>query len=80
MNTLTFTREDIIRRTSEKLDTSHNDMKLALDSVLEAILTAGAGSLEHPSTRPIININRVFFIKSTYHKIPKPKIFSLYLY
>ena len=34
MNTLTFTREDIIRRTSEKLDLSHNDMKLVLDLVL----------------------------------------------
>ena len=37
MNTLKFTREDIIRQTSEKLDLSHNDMKLAVDSVLEII-------------------------------------------
>ena len=37
MNTLTFTREDIIRRTSKKLNLSHNDMKLALDAVLETM-------------------------------------------
>ena len=37
MNTLKFTRKDIIRQTSEKLDLSHNDMKLAVDSVLEII-------------------------------------------
>ena len=37
MNTLTFTREDIIRRTSEKLDLSHNDMKLVVDSILETM-------------------------------------------
>ena len=37
MNTLTFNREDIIRRTSEKLDLSHHDMKLTLDSVLETM-------------------------------------------
>ena len=37
MNILTFTREDIIRRTSEKLDLSHNDMKLAVDSILETM-------------------------------------------
>ena len=34
---LTFTREDIIRRTSEKLDLSHNDMKLVVDSILETM-------------------------------------------
>ena len=37
MDMLTFTREDIIRRTSEKLDLSHNDMKLVVDSTLETI-------------------------------------------
>ena len=37
MDMLTFTREDIIRRTSEKLDLSHNDMKLVVDSILETI-------------------------------------------
>ena len=37
MKALTFTREDIIRRTSEKLDLPHNDMKLAVDSILETI-------------------------------------------
>ena len=34
---LTFTRKDIIRRTSEKLDLSHNDMKLVVDSILETM-------------------------------------------
>ena len=37
MNILTFTREDIVRRTSHKLDLSHNDMKLAIDSILETM-------------------------------------------
>ena len=37
MNTLKFRREDIIRQTSEKLDLSHNDMKLVVDSALEII-------------------------------------------
>ena len=37
MRNLTFTKKDIIRRTSEKLDLSRNDMKLVLDSVLETL-------------------------------------------
>jgi len=37
MNTLTYTREDIIRRTAEKLNLSHDDMKLAVDSILDTM-------------------------------------------
>ena len=37
MKILTYTREDIIRRTSEKINMHHNDMKHTIDSVLETI-------------------------------------------
>lgn len=37
MKTITYTREDIIRRTSEKLNLTHDDTKLAVDSTLETI-------------------------------------------
>ena len=38
MKAITYTREDIIRRTSEKLNLNHDDTKLAVDSTLETIL------------------------------------------
>ena len=63
MNTLTFTREDIIRRTSEKLDLSHNDMKLALDSVLE--IMCGMLTEEQSNIRIELRNFGVFEVKPT---------------
>jgi len=37
MKILTYTREDIIRRTSEKINMHHDDMKNVVDSVLGTI-------------------------------------------
>ena len=37
MKSITYTREDIIRRTSKKLNLTHNHTRLAIDSVLETI-------------------------------------------
>ena len=63
MNTLTFTREDIIRRTSEKLDLSHNDMKLVLDSVLETM--CGILTEEQSNIRIELRNFGVFEVKPT---------------
>ena len=38
MKAIKYTREDIIRRTSVKLNLNHDDTKLAVDSSLETIL------------------------------------------
>ena len=37
MNNINYTREDIISRTSDKLDLTHDEMKLILDSTLDTI-------------------------------------------
>ena len=63
MNTLTFTREDIIRRTSEKLDLSHNDMKLAVDLVLETM--CGMLTEEQSNIRIELRNFGVFAVKPT---------------
>ena len=63
MNTLTFTREDIIRRTSEKLDLSHNDMKLALDAVLDTM--RGIITEEQSNIRIELRNFGVFEVKPT---------------
>ena len=63
MNTLTFTREDIIRRTSEKLDLSHNDMKLALDLLLETM--CGMLTEEQSNIRIELRNFGVFEVKPT---------------
>jgi integration host factor subunit beta len=63
MNTLTFTREDIIRRTSEKLDLAHNDMKLAVDSILETM--SGMLTEEQSNIRIELRNFGVFEVKPT---------------
>ena len=63
MKRLTFTREDIIRRTSEKLNLSHNDMKLAVDSVLETI--SGMLTEEQSNIRIELRNFGVFEVKPT---------------
>jgi nucleoid DNA-binding protein len=63
MNTLTFTREDIIRRTSEKLDLSHNDMKLVLDSILQTM--SGMLTEEQSNIRIELRNFGVFEVKPT---------------
>jgi nucleoid DNA-binding protein len=63
MNTLTFTREDIIRRTSEKLDLSHNDMKLVVDSILETM--SGMLTEEQSNIRIELRNFGVFEVKPT---------------
>ena len=63
MNTLTFTREDIIRRTSEKLDLSHDDMKLTLDSVLDTM--CGMLTEEQSNIRIELRNFGVFEVKPT---------------
>ena len=37
MNNINYTREDIIRKTSDKLNLTHDEMKLILDSTLDTI-------------------------------------------
>ena len=37
MNALTYTREDIIRRVGDKLNLTHDEMKLILDTTLDTI-------------------------------------------
>ena len=63
MKTLTFTREDIIRRTSEKLDLSHNNMKFVLDSVLETM--CGMLTEEQSNIRIELRNFGVFEVKPT---------------
>jgi integration host factor subunit beta len=63
MKTLTFTREDIIRRTSEKLNLSYNDMKLAVDSVLETM--SGMLTEEQSNIRIELRNFGVFEVKPT---------------
>ena len=63
MNTLTFTREDIIRRTSEKLNLSHNDMKLVVDSILETM--SGMLTEEQSNIRIELRNFGVFEVKPT---------------
>jgi nucleoid DNA-binding protein len=63
MNTLTFTREDIIRRTSEKLDLSHNDMKLVVDSILQTM--SGMLTEEQSNIRIELRNFGVFEVKPT---------------
>ena len=63
MKTLTFTREDIIRRTSGKLNLSHNDMKLAVDSVLETM--SGMLTEEQSNIRIELRNFGVFEVKPT---------------
>jgi integration host factor subunit beta len=63
MNTLTFTREDIIRRTSEKLDLSHNDMKLVVDSILQTM--CGMLTEEQSNIRIELRNFGVFEVKPT---------------
>ena len=63
MNTLTFTREDIIRRTSEKLDLSHNDMKLVVDSILETM--SGMLTEEQSNIRIELRNFGIFEVKPT---------------
>ena len=63
MNTLRFTREDIIRRTSEKLDLSHNDMKLVVDSILETM--SGMLTEEQSNIRIELRNFGIFEVKPT---------------
>ena len=67
MNTLRFTREDIIRRTSEKLDLSHNDMKLVVDSILETM--SGMLTEEQSNIRIELRNFGVFEVKPTKAKL-----------
>ena len=63
MKTLTFTRKDIIRRTSGKLNLSHNDMKLAVDLVLETM--SGMLTEEQSNIRIELRNFGVFEVKPT---------------
>ncbi len=63
MNTLTYTREDIIRRTAEKLDLSHDDMKLAVDSILDTM--SGMMTEELSNIRIELRNFGVFEVKPT---------------
>ena len=37
MKTINYTREDIIRRASDKLNLTHDEMKLILDTTLDVM-------------------------------------------
>jgi len=63
MKALTFTRQDIIRRTSEKLNVSYNDMKLAVDSTLETM--SGILTEEQSNIRIELRNFGVFEVKPT---------------
>ena len=63
MKSLKYTRIDILRRTSEKLNISADELKIILDSILETI----GDMLKEPNDRTRIELRNfgVFEIKPT---------------
>lgn len=68
MNSIKFTREDIIRRTGNKLNLTHDEMKLILDTTLDTM----AEMLTEKKSKIRIELRNfgIFEVKPTR---PKPK-------
>ena len=63
MKPISYSREDIIRRTGEKLNLTHDEMKLILDTVLDVM----AGMLTENRSRIRIELRKfgIFEVKPT---------------
>ena len=66
MKSINYTREDIIRKAGDKLNLTHNEMKLILDTILDSI--AEILTEEHSRIRIELRNFGVFEVKPTLAK------------